>query len=102
MYLDAASESVSTIKRVLPRRLGMRMVRTYLDAERETLNFVKQDDKIVRHLSEITKNVFGFDLTCYSEHIGNIYFVETMSPIRDIEVKEASIHPIYFLKRCCA
>lgn len=86
MYLDAASESVSTIKRVLPRRLGTRMVRAYLDAERETLNFVKQDDKIVRHLSEITKNVFGFDLTCYSEHIGNIYFVETMSPIKEIDV----------------
>lgn len=52
--------------------------------------------------TDITEKVFEFDLTCYSEHTGNIYFVETMSPIRDIEVKEASIYPIYFLKRCCA
>lgn len=86
MILNAATESKSTIKRVLPQRRGVRNVRAYIDAERKTLEYIKQDEKTISHLGEVTKKVLGFDLTCFSEHIGNIYFVETVSPIKDIDV----------------
>ena len=86
MILDAATESRSTIKKVLPYRRGVRNVRAYIDAEKKTLAFIKQDDKTISHLGEVTEKVLGFNLTCYSEHIGNIYVVETASPIKDIDV----------------
>lgn len=86
MILDAATESRSTIKKVLPYRRGVRNVRAYIDAERKTMEFVKQDEKTISHLGEVTEKVLGFNLTCYSEHIGNIYIVETTSPIKDIDV----------------
>ena len=86
MILDAATESISTIKRVLPQRRGVRNVRAYIDVERKTLEYIKQDEKTIRHLGEVTEKALGFDLTCFSEHIGNIYFVETVSPIKDIDV----------------
>lgn len=86
MILDATTDSKSTLKRVLPQRRGVRNVRAYIDAERKTLEYIKQDEKTVSHLGEVTENALGFDLTCFSEHIGNIYFVETMSPIKDIDV----------------
>ena len=86
MTLDAAAGSKSTIKRVLPQRRGVRYVRAYIDAERKTLEFIKQDEKTISHLGEVTEKILGFDLTCYSEHIGNIYVVETTSPIKEIDV----------------
>ena len=86
MILDAATESKSTIKRVLPQRRGVRNVRAYIDAERKTMEYIKQDEKTISHLGEVTRKVLGFDLTCFSEHIGNIYFVETVSPIIDIDI----------------
>lgn len=86
MILDASTESVSTVKKVLPLRRGVRKVRAYVDAERATKSFVEKDDKTVSHLGEVTEKVLGFNLANYSEHIGNIYFVEDFSPIKDIDV----------------
>lgn len=90
MILDAGTESRSTLKKVLPHRQGIRNVRTYIDAEKKTLEFVKQDEKTVKHIGEVTENVLGFNLSYYSEHIGNIYFVESASPIKDIIVSGIS------------
>ena len=90
MTLDAATESKSSIKSVLPQRRGVRNVRAYIDAEGKTLEFIKQDEKTISHLGEVSKKTLGFDLTCFSEHIGNIYIVETTSPIKEIDVTGVS------------
>lgn len=90
MILDAGAESRSTLKKVLPHRQGIRNVRAYIDAEKKTLEYVKQDEKTVTHLGEVTEKVLGFNLSYYSEHIGNIYFVESVSPIKDINVSGIS------------
>ena len=86
MILDAGSESRSTVKKILPIRQGVRNVRVYIDAEKKTLEYIKQDDKTIRHLGEVTEKVLGFNLSYYSEHIGNTYFVESTSPIKDIDI----------------
>lgn len=90
MILDAGTESRSTLKKVLPRRQGVRNITAYIDAEKKTLEFIKQHEKTVKHLGEVTEKVLGFNLSYYSEHIGNIYFVESASPIKDIAVSGIS------------
>lgn len=86
LVLDAGEGGASTLKYVLPKRRGSVLVRAYVDYERKTLDFIKRDERLIRHLSDITEKVLGFDLTKYSEHIGNCYFVECSSPLKDIDV----------------
>lgn len=96
MIINTDVELKSTINKVLPKRSGVRNVRAYIDAEKKTLEYVKREDKTVRHLGEVTEKVLGFDLTCYSEHIGNIYFLDTTSPIKGVYVSGIS-NPIGLL-----
>ena len=86
MILDAGETAISTLKSVLPKRKGSRRVRSYVDAEAKTRTYIENDERLIRHLSEITQKVLGFDLTHHSEHLGNIYFLDNSSPVLDIDV----------------
>lgn len=72
---------------VLPKRSGPTYVKTYIDKGRDVEKIISENEYLKRQIDEASQNLFGYNLTEWPEHIGNIYVVWHHKEIRDMHFK---------------
>ena len=72
---------------LLPERKGPTYIKTYIDKERAVEKLIKQQSYLKNQIKEASENLFGYDLTDWPEHLGNIYVEWHHEDIRNLDFK---------------
>lgn len=72
---------------LLPKRTGPTYVKTFIDRGREIEKKIAEQPYLRRQIDEASQDLFGFNLTEWPEHLGNIYLVWHHEEIRDMHFR---------------
>jgi hypothetical protein len=72
---------------LLPKRTGPTYVKTYIDKDRTIEKTVVEQEYLKRQIDEASQDLFGFNLTEWPEHLGNVYVVWHHEEIRDMHFR---------------
>jgi len=84
-FLNFQIHPDSTLLAVLPYRTCGALVSRYCDKDQTTWDMISADNRLSKQLRYLTKKFYGYDLTQYPEHVGNVHLVRWNKLFKDMD-----------------
>ncbi len=88
LYVNPEETPDFSLAQGMPKRLSGYYVKSYVDRKQTMVEFVDKQN-LKNGLRSITEKYLGYDLSKYSEHLGNVYVVHNNPLFKSVHIRGA-------------